>query len=129
MQQLLNELIEASDFSVSLAPLSVDVLKWAEGIQQIFGGLLTISSIQLGGLKLEDSTTAKVVLKGEKDVREACHKLTENRPHVLEKLQFRITVGSTSATVLLAKNATAKIEAGDVEAELLAAIRKAMIGT
>lgn len=129
VQQLLNELIEASDFSVSLAPLSVDVLKWAEGIQQTFGGLLTISSIQLGGLKLEDSTTAKVVLKGEKDVREACRKLTGNRPHVLEKLQFRITVGSTSATVLLANNATAKIEGGDVEAELLAAIRKAMIGT
>lgn len=129
VQQLLNELIEVSDFSVSLSPMSVDVLKWAEGIQQTFGGLLTISSIQLGGLKLEDSTTAKVVLKGEKDVREACHKLTENRPHVLEKLQFRITVGSTTATVLLANNATAKIEGGDVEAELLTAIRKGLIGS
>ena len=129
IQQLLNALIEAGDFSVSFAPLSVDVLKWAEGIQQAFGGLLTISSIQVGGLKLEDSTTAKVVLKGEKDVREACRRVTGNRPHVLEKLQFRITIGSTSATVLLANNATAKIESGEVEAELLAAIRKALIGT
>ncbi len=128
VQQLLSELIEASDFSVSLAPLNVDVLKWAEGIQQTFGGMLTISSIQVGGLKLGDSATAKVVIKGDKDVREACQTITGNRPHILEKLQFRIAIGSTSATVLLANNATAKIEGCEVEEELLPAIRKAMIG-
>jgi hypothetical protein len=128
VQQLLNELVEASDFSVSLSPLSVDVLIWADGVQREFGGLLTISSIQVGGLRLEDGTVAKVVLKGEKDVREACRKLIGDRPHVLEKLQFRIAIGSTSTTVLLANNATAKVEGGDAEAELLVAIRKAIPG-
>lgn len=128
VQQLLNELAEASDFSLSITPLNIDVLAWAEGIQQAFGGRLTISSIQVGGLKLEDGATAKVVLKGEKDVREACRKLMGGRPHVLEKLQFRISIGSANATVLLANNATAKIEGKEVEAELLPAIRKAMQG-
>lgn len=123
MQALVNQLLEATDFSISITPITVNVLAWANAIEEVWGSSLTISSAQVGNLTLEDGVLAKVVLKGDKDVREACANLTGGKTHVLEKLQLRLASDHVSASVLLANNATTKIDGRELEGELLTAIR------
>ncbi len=126
IQTFVSELLQATDFSLPITPIFVDVMRWVDAFQEVTNTSVVIGSAQIGALQLEDGVQAKAVLKGEKDVRDACKNLTRGRPHVLEKLQFRVTQGSATATVLFANNATAKVEGRDLQDELLHVIRRAL---
>ena len=125
-QSLVNELLEATDFSLPITPIAVDVLNWVDAFQAASRIKLVIASAQVGELQLDEGVRAKVVIRGDKDVREACKNLTRGMKHVLEKLQFRVTLGPNLATVLLANNATAKVDGRDVSDDLLHFIRSAL---
>ncbi|KWO07376.1 hypothetical protein [Burkholderia cepacia] len=122
-QSLVNQLLEITDFALPVAPLTVDVMSWVNDFQKHFGSRVVIDSIQLGALQIEKGVRAKVVLKGEEDVRSACKELIAGRKHVLEKLQFRAEQGHLRATVLLANNASVKIDGTDLHDEALDALR------
>lgn len=126
VQTLVNELLQATEFSLSVTPMAVDVMRWAEAFQDLADTKVVISSAQIGALVLEDGVQAKVVMKGDKDVRGAYKVLARGKKHVLEKLQFRITQGSASALILLANNATAKVDGRDLSEDVLALIRRAL---
>jgi len=125
-QSLVNELLEATDFALPIVPIAVDVLRWVDAFQEALGIKVVIASAQVGALQLDVGVLAKAVLKGDRDVRDACKSLTRGKSHVLEKLQFRVTLGHSLATVLLANNATAKVDGRDVQDDLLHAIRRAL---
>lgn len=122
-QSLISQLLEATNFTLPIAPLTVDVIVWADAFQQAFGSPIVIDSIQLGALQLEDGIRAKVVLKGDKDVRAACMELIQGRKHVIEKLQCRVVRGHLRASMLIANNAAVKIEGHDLHDEVLLALR------
>lgn len=122
-QSLVSQLLEISNFSLPVAPLTVDVMSWVNVFQEYFGSRVVIDSIQLGALQIERGVRAKVVLKGEEDVRSACKELIAGRKHVIEKLQFRAELGHLGATVLMANNASVKIEGNDLHDETLVALR------
>lgn len=123
---LVSQLLEATNFALPIAPLTVEVLMWVDSFQQVFGGPIVIDSIQLGSLQVEDSVRAKVVLKGDKDVRAACKELIRGRKHVLEKLQCRVVRGHLRASVLMANNAAVKIEGHDLHDDILQALRDSL---
>lgn len=125
-QSLVNRLLEATDFTLPITPVAVDVLLWADAVQEVLKTKVVIESIQVGALQVDTGVQAKVVMKSDQDVRSACKDLIQGRRHVLEKLQFRVTQGNLSAMVLLANTAAAKIEGRDLHDDLLVAIRLAL---
>lgn len=121
-----SQLLEATDFALPISPVAVEVLRWADGFQEAFGSPIVIDSIQLGSLQVEEGVKAKVVLKGEKDVRAACKELIRDRRHVLEKLQCRVVRGHLRASVLLANNASVKVDGHDLREDVVLALRAAL---
>ncbi|WP_063899299.1 hypothetical protein [Burkholderia ubonensis] len=125
-QSLVSQLLEIADFALSIAPLMVDVMTWANVFQEHFGSRVVIDSIQLGALHIDKSVRAKVMLKGEEDVRSACKELIAGRKHVLEKLQFRVARGDLRTAVLIANNAAVRIDGNDLHDDVLVALRNSL---
>ena len=126
IQTFVSELLQATDFSLPITPLFVDVMRWVDVFQDVTNTKVVIASAQIGALQLEDGVSAKVVVKGAKDVRDACKTLTRGKSYVMEKIQFKVMQGQATATVLLANNAVAKVEGRDLQEEMLVAIRRAL---
>lgn len=122
-QSLVSGLLEACNFELSISPLNVDVLTWADDLQKALGADAVIDSLQVAALVLADGVRAKVLLKGERDVRVACKELVQGRKHLIEKLQLRVVVGGLRATVVLTNAAVAKVDGSDVPVELLEKLR------
>ncbi len=125
-QSLVSQLLEITDFALPVTPLTVDVMGWADAFQQHFGNRIVIDSIQLGSLQIEHGVRAKVVLKGEEDVRTACKELIGGRKHILEKLQLRIAQGHLRSSVLMANNASVKIDGIELHDAILESLRHSL---
>lgn len=125
-QSLVSGLLEASNFELAVSPIDINVLAWADELQQALGAVAVIDSLQVAALMVSDGIKAKVMLKGEKDVRAACIEMIQGRKHVLEKLQLRITVGGTRTTVVLTNGAGAKVDGIDVPGELVKQLRASL---
>lgn len=125
-QSLVSGLLEASNFELAVSPIEVNVLAWADELQRALGAEAVIDSLQVAALMVADGIKAKVMLKGERDVRAACKEMLQGRKHVLEKLQLRVTVGTTQATVVLTNGASAKVDGIDVPVELVEHLRASL---
>lgn len=125
-QSLVSGLLEASNFELAVSPIEVNVLAWADELQRALGAEAVIDSLQVAALMVADGIKAKVMLKGERDVRAACKEMLQGRKHVLEKLQLRVTVGTTRATVVLTNGASAKVDGIDVPVELVEHLRASL---
>ena len=125
-QSLVSGLLEASNFELAVSPIDVNVLVWADELQQALGTEAVIDSLQVAALMVADGIKAKVMLKGEKDVRAACKDIVQGRKHVLEKLQLRVIVGGTRTTVVLTNGACAKVDGIDVPTELVEYLRTSL---
>ena len=128
-QSLVSGLLEACDFELSISPIEVNVLAWADEFQRMLGADAVIDSLQVATLMVADGVKAKVLLKGERDVRAACKELVQGRKHVLEKLQLRVVVGGARTTVVLTNAAGARVDGGDVPAELVDNLRVSLPST
>jgi hypothetical protein len=122
-QSLISRLLEASNFELAVSSIDVNVLAWADELQQALGAEAVIDSLQVAALMVADGIKAKVMLKGEKDVRAACKEMVQGRRHVLEKLQLRVTVGGSGSTVVLTNGASAKVDGIDVPVDLVEHLR------
>jgi hypothetical protein len=124
--RLTNGLLEASNFELAVSPIDVNVLAWSDELQRALGVEAVIDSIQVAALAVGDGIKAKVMIKGEKDVRNVCKEMTQGRKHVLEKLQLRITVGGIRTTVVLTNGAGAKVDGIDIPVELIKQLRTSL---
>lgn len=124
VQTMVSRLAEASEFSLSISPVSVNVLAWAKRLQNGLNTVVEVDSVQLGAVELSQSVLAKVVIKGTSDVLAAANRLVEGKRHVIEKVQLRLA-GTTRATVLLTNSGVARFETEPAD-ELLLAVRGAL---
>lgn len=125
VQPLMNQLSEAADFEVAITTQSVDVLAWAAHFQNIAQVSAVVESLQMNSLELEQGITAKVVVRGARDVRAACTSLTGGRKFTLEKVQLRLSKPVAGA-IVLANTASVTLGADDPSDELLEALRAAI---
>ena len=125
-QSLVSGLLEATNFELAVSPIDVNVLAWADELQRALGVEAVIDSLQVAALMVADGIRAKVMLKGEEDVRAACKEIVQGRKHVLEKLQLRVAVGGARVTVLLSNGAGAKVDGIDVPVELVEHLRASL---
>lgn len=125
VQPLMNRLSEATDFAVTISPYSVDVLAWAARFQTASGFSCHVDSLQMSDLQLEEGVMAKVVLKGDRDVREACTKLAAHRRYLLERIQLRLDVPK-AGTVVLSNTGAATLSVDRTDEDLLEHLRTSL---
>lgn len=125
VQSLLNRLSEASDFEVAITAQAVDVLAWSAKFQNLAELISVVDSLQVNALELEPGIRAKIVIKGDSDVRSACATLTGPRKFSMEKIQLRFTKPSIG-TILLGNTASASLGVDDPEERILQALRDSL---
>lgn len=123
VQALMNRLSEAVDFEVAITPVVVDVLRWATLFQESGGVSADIDSLQIGALEIEKGIVAKVLIKGDRDVRAACDALTHDRKFAIEKVQLRLANPYQRTIVVLSGTGAAAFGSDGSAEELLAPLR------
>lgn len=124
VQTMVSRLAEATEFSLAISPLSVNVLVWARNVQRQLGAVGVVDSLQVGAVELASGVQAKAVIKGSSDVLAAANKLVEGKKHVIEKVQLRFAA-PMRATVLLTSGAVARFDQEPSD-ELLFAVRSSL---
>ncbi|MBS3021650.1 hypothetical protein DJFAAGMI_04424 [Comamonas sp. PE63] len=109
IKEFVNKLLQACNFNLVVSPITASLLDWVTSFQKITGQKIVVDSLQVSGVALEDGITGKILLKGDRDVREAIDSLVGGKKYTLEKIQVRMTLGGKSLSVHLANNGTAKI--------------------
>lgn len=125
VQALMNRLSEAVDFEVAITPAVVDVLTWSAVLQNVGGVSSVVDSLQIGALEIEAGIVAKVVVKGDRDVRAACAALTQDRKFAMEKIQLRLS-SPYRGTIMLSSAGAATFSAEDTIENLLMPLRLAL---
>lgn len=125
VQALMNRLSETVDFEVAITPAIVDVLAWAAVLQNVGGVSSVVDSLQIGSLEIEPGIVAKVVIKGDRDVRAACTALTNDRKFAVEKIQLRLA-SPHRGTVVLSTSGSAALSSEDSVEQLIQPLRMAL---
>lgn len=124
-REFISKLLELCDFSVTVEPLSIDLLKWVERFESISESHVVVDSLQISGIEIESGIHAKMLLKGDEDVRPALERLAKSRKFELEKLQMKLNISYKSVPVQIANSAIAKIPE-DFWDDVLPALRQSL---
>jgi hypothetical protein len=124
-QAYVSKLIELNNFEVTLAPLSVDPLKWLSGFQRLVNTNVTVDSLQISGLEVEPNITARISIAGGQDVREALQHMTKGRRFDLDKVQLKLVHEGEIVNIQLTNAAAAKLDESIVE-DFLPALRQSV---
>lgn len=125
IRDFVNRLLETCNFDLFVSPMQVDLLDWVSAFQDLLGKKITVDSLQISGVELETGIIGKILLKGDKDVREAVDHIVGGKKYVLDKIQMKLDMGSQRVTVQLANNGSAKVPL-DHTSDLLPLMRKAI---
>jgi hypothetical protein len=109
-KEFVSKLLEICNFSLVISPVSINLLDWVQAIQVGTRQQLTIDSLQISGLEIEEGVTAKVLLKGTRDVRQALDHLSVNRNFALEKVQVKLTVDNQVVPIHLTSMGSVKVQ-------------------
>lgn len=108
-REFVSKVLELCNFSVAIEPVTVDLLQWVESFQERIGKKVIVDSLQVSGLELESEISAKILLKGTKDVRDALQHLSAKRKFALEKIQVKIPVGQSAFPIHMSNSGVARI--------------------
>lgn len=125
IRDFVNRLLETCNFDLVVAPVTVNLLDWVSMLQDSLGKRITVDSLQISGVELEAGIIGKILLKGDKDVREAVDHIVGGKKYVLEKIQMKLETGAQRVTVHLANNGSAKVPL-DHTSDLMPLLRKAI---
>lgn len=125
IREFVNRLLETCNFDLVVTPVAVNLLDWLSAFQDSLGKKITVDSLQISGVELESGITGKILLKGDKDVRDAVDVIVGGRKYVLEKIQMKIEMESQWITVHLANNGSAKVSP-EHTIDLIPLLRKAI---
>jgi len=109
IQAFTSRMAEICDFKVSIAGLEIDVLLWAEKLMKIFPEQFAMIGAQASGIALEEGVTARIVLAGTVDVRQALTRMTRGQHEGTDKVQLRFGRAGSSTKVVLGSDGTSKI--------------------
>lgn len=124
-KEFVSKLLELCNFSLTVTPVSVNLLDWVQAFQQRIDQKLLVDSLQVSGLELEDGVRAKILLKGEKDVREALQHISVKKKFVLEMVQVKVMMGSQIVPIHLTSSGSMKVSANHLN-ELLPLLRSSL---
>lgn len=124
-REFINKLLELCNFSLTVTPISVDLMQWVQAFQAEINQNIVVDSVQVRGMVIEDGVTAKILLRGEKDVRGALLGLCGLKKFTLEKLQVKIKSGSQFIPIQFSNAAAVKIPTDSLD-DLLPILRRTL---
>ena len=98
---------------------------WVNEFQKSIARTVIVDSIQLSDLELAEGVSAKVLLKGGRDVRDAVFHLAQKKKYHLDKLQVKVKIDEKYASIHLS-NAGAATIPSDLFEELLPLLRASL---
>ncbi len=120
-----SSLSEATTFELSVSNVAVDLAKWLTCLENFVHEPLLIDVLQIGALQVEQGIGASVLLRGDRDVRLAMAKLTQRKPHVLDRMHLQLPLpNGGKAAVTIHRSGTATFGSGQTE-EAVMLLRKA----
>lgn len=125
IKEFVNSLLQACNFTLVVSPVTVNLLDWVASFHNAVGRKIVVDSVQVSGVALEEGITGKILLKGDRDVREAIDSIVGGKRYKLEKVQLKLVSSSKSISIHLASNGTAKIP-DNHESDLLPLLRQAL---
>lgn len=108
-RELLNKLQEICNFSVAIVPIDIGLLGLIERFQDKVNHKFIIDSLQISDFQLEAGINAKILIKGDKDVREALRNLSGERKFSLDKVQVKIPAGHKVVSINISNNGSVAI--------------------
>lgn len=111
---LANKLAEAADYQLAISSYQIDVLKWISLFQNETGIAGFIDAMQIGSIDMGRGITARTIIRGREDVRDAAKLLIQDRNSVVEKIQYKFSE-SRKESVTLSHFASAVIKVADSE--------------
>ncbi|MCZ2895698.1 hypothetical protein MTR01_16880 [Burkholderia thailandensis] len=123
IKEFVNRLLQACNFSLVVSPVTVNLMDWVVSFQKTSGQRILVDSVQVSGVALEEGITGKILLKGDRDVREAIDNIVGGKRYTLEKVQVKLDGVGKNLAIHLANNGTAKIPP-DHTSELLPLLRQ-----
>lgn len=124
-RDFISKLLELCNFTLTVTPISVNLFDWVNEFHKRFERTVIVDSIQLSGLELEEGVSAKVLLKGSRDVRDAVFHLATSKKYHLDKLQIKVMIGEKYVPIHLSSTAGATIPSDFFE-ELLPLLRTSL---
>jgi hypothetical protein len=125
LQAVLSRFSEITDFTVSIEELQVDVLVWAEELLKSVKGAGDLDSMQISRLELGNKVIAKVLVSGEKDIKDACAQLIGDRKHTLEKIRVRLHP-PLKGTIVLSNGGAATLSIEEVSEYVVSLLRASL---
>lgn len=123
IKEFVNQLLQACDFNLVVSPITLNLLEWVDTFQTRVGTKVIVDSLQASGIELEGGITGKILLKGERDVREAVKGIVGVKRYTLEKIQVKLNFNGKTLCLHLANNGTAKLPL-DCNEDLLPLLRQ-----
>lgn len=124
-KEFVSKLLTLCNFSMTVTPVSVNLLEWIDSFHQRTNQKVLVDAIQLSGLELEVGISAKILLKGERDVREALQHLSGEKKFSLEKVQIKVLNGIQSIPIQMTSSGSVRIPPDHVD-DLLPALRDSL---
>lgn len=109
IKEFLSRLLEACNFKLVVTSPTVNLIEWVLALQDAVDQQITVDSLQVSSVEIDEGVTGKILLKGAKDVREASDILLAGRKHVLEKVQVKFTDIEKIVVVQLSSKGTANV--------------------
>lgn len=108
-RELTNKLLEICNFSLTVIPLSIDLLEWIKAVQGVLNQDILVDSLQVSGFEIEKDISAKILMKSHIDVRNALKNITMDKKYLLEKVQIKIAVDGEIIPIHMTNSGMVKI--------------------
>jgi hypothetical protein len=122
---MLNAIAEATQFSCSIDPIEVDVKAWIDELANRISGL-SISYLDISGIRLSDSVEARIALRGDTDVAKQSSVMLGERKGTIEVAKVNVNYDYTTFVLELGRRAAVRVPSG-VNADLMDLIKESML--
>jgi len=115
LQSFTSRLVELTEFRMSTAPVSVDVMKWVEALKLRVEPEIVVDTVQVSEVVFMPEITGTLLLKSRRDVRKALKDIVGPKTHTVDKARVAWVEDGSPVVVQLTNGGLVRIDAGRPE--------------
>jgi hypothetical protein len=120
-----SRVLQICNFEAAWTNLNVDVLMWADNVQEQIGDQIVIDRAHVRDVVFDEAVNFEATLSGTKDVRPSMRALLGKRQHTLDKVHFSVNSGGRAVRIQISADGSMQAPDG-ISDELVLAIRQAL---
>lgn len=123
---LITRLLEATDFDVEIAPISIDPMEWWSRLSRLASIPGTVDRVEARNLRVGENALAQIKVEGTGDVADALRRMAALKTVSFDKVRVRFP--SKSGSALMTASASVDLK-GATEGEMLDGLRQSLRGS